>query len=132
MESENHKERIIEATIDTVDPAIPLVTNFGRSMINAYMEAEAKVKAEHPHWFITYPEGKKIDSKRQAKVDSRAKKRHYAIQKKIRESLGGSPQELADNMANNIRVVTGVADMETEVHFLEKMFDKPADDPHSL
>ena len=126
---DNHQKPIVEALQDFVEPAMPYVNNFGRIMIDAYTRAEATVKAEHPHWFITYPEGMKIDSKRRAKIDSREKKKYYAIQEQIRETLGESPSELAVNTVNDIRVVAGIADTETEVHFLEEAFERPSVDP---
>ena len=89
------------------------------------MVAEAKVRSEHPHWFITYTDSKKIDSNRRAKMNSRAKKRHHAMQKAIREHLGASPSELMEGIVDDFKVVQGLADEETEVRYLEEAFERP-------
>ncbi len=110
---------------EALEPIVPMVKSFGQQMINAHEAAEDRVRIEHPQWFIEYPQGKKIDSDRKAKMASRAKKRHYAIQAAVKEILGISPQKMLANTANEMKVVLGTATKDTEVRYLEDALDGP-------
>lgn len=94
-----------------------------------YVQAEAAVREEHPELFIEYnnprnAKGKLKRRSRQAKINSRAKKRRYAVEAKLAE-LGGNP--LVDpaallEVAIETFVVEGYATPEQEVKYLEEGF----------
>jgi len=117
---ENEPVHTEEVLTESVRPFSERAQELGRSVFCVYAEAEIKVKAEHPHWFVEYPDRKRIDAKRRQKMDARSKKASNAIRAEVALLLNGLPEAILREGIEEQKVIIGIASAESEVTYLEE------------
>ncbi len=97
--------------------------------MNLLERAYEEVRQEQPHLFIEYRQPRNAREKikqrrRAAKIASRAKKRHNAIQSKLKGLGADDPREIALDAITEVQIRQGFATPESEVVFLERIYER--------